>query len=505
MDFLEKYSDGLPSDYFDDIKQEMVEEEPSLVYVKDAMIEIQGSEGVYSVESTGIFKSTVGDDYLTTGYKYPQTHNYNVVIDLTPAAVVFDWIESYYAGQERKFPHVPVADDKIPPSRYQKSTEFFDVYQYFINLGYCIYNSSIGQQTKFPDACVDEMDKMKKYIVNTHKDFNICPSMDCVMLDFNPYNPISVMSVKQVVVKDDIRIKYVRRWKDKEIEGTFFRNLKRYHYDVWGTAVLGEHYYLKAKISGFDIVVKSYKRFETDVKVRVLPSERPALSDPIMVDTYPSYRDKLLARSGLRYYYNQFSKKLSERQKIKYAKRQYDNHVRCFPWTYKVLNTERISTNAYFSSGKEFKFRGKIYDLSTLHSNVKYLLSKKEITVDSDMYLLSERVFVLRTWTSIYDGEIIKRDKLCNNKFIIAYVQDRGDDDDHDYSENFDFVPYKIGRYPVGRRGSLVVSIMELTIEEFVKDWAYIYKNNKFPTWLEACDSVKAKTTSIEVKNPNYD
>jgi len=486
MDFLLQYSDGLPDDFFNDVKKQIVEHESMLLFVPDAKVMIETSQGKEEVISNGIFVTEVGDECPTTGFKFPQKHSYEVVADLYPAEIVYDWVEKFYTGQETRFPHVPKAQPSIPPSRYAKSYDFFDVYQYFISNGYEVYNATIGQVNKFPESCVDSMTREGKYIVNYYQDFEKCLSKNCIMLDFNPYNPTGIMSVSKVVILSESEIAYSRLWKDKEVDGVFRKRLKRYHYNVWGPPVLGKNYYNRVKVQSFDIVVKSFASFESVVDVSSPQYRgRQMISDPVLVDTYIPIDGYSNYRSNLYKLYNG---------------KKYEEHRthRCLMWANYDINYARIENKRYVKLQRDIEIDGVKVDLNNLHANVVIKRKANLLKQDPLSVFLADRIYVVRHWVSLYDGEIVKRDKYAKRDFVAAYFE-LGEEEEtqelikrgllaEDYEKkisNFDFVPFRIARYPTNAHGTLVNSLFELTLEEFMFKWSYIYKQHKFPGWLE--------------------
>jgi hypothetical protein len=467
MFYIDQYPDGLPDDFFDDVIPEVVAQEKGVIYVPGAMIDTDNGP----IASNGVFVLDPISKELCTGRKYPVPPTYTVRSDLVPAETVLDWVIGFYSGDDRKFPHVPKHTPFIPPSRYEKTHEFFDVYSYFVNKGYLILNPTRGQISKFDSNLFAYKTKEDgKYIVNTLKEFNECLG-NAIMLDFNPYNPISIMSVQQVEVKNSRFIKYRRVWKDNEVFGTFDKKQKRYHYDSWGSAVLGKNYYAAVRMRCFDLIVKHYSVFEKDVPGMKDPQNfvRPVLFDPIHVDPY--YVNKGFwhpLRSNLR-------RSIMYREDIDYSRV-------CLPWNNYDLHREQIGVPFTKITQRDYKYEGMNIHLPSLHSKVlEYSkLSKAERTPDMEKLIrLSKDIFIQRKFVSVYDGSVVKRDEYCSQKYICAFVY-------HPLGEvAMTFVPYKVSRYPCNLEGCLLPDLMVLTLEEFMKTWQEIYETVKSPWWLE--------------------
>jgi len=316
---------------------------------------------------------------------------------------------------------------------------------------------------------VYETDEKGKYICNYYSDFVECNGQ-AVMLDFNPYNPLSVMSLKEVVVMNESIIKYRRVWKDNEITGIFDKGLKRYHYDVWGGPILGRKYYNAVKMRCYDLVVKSFKFIEKIVKFDD-PQNRikPLLYDPIHVDPYfvaDNVRHKF--RSNLRkaMLYNGSDKCTQT----------------CLPWNNYVLGKSKTGLKYRKLKDPIMNIGGaKIY-IPRLHSEVRDIMKrpKRDWTeLDKKKVQLARDVFVQRKFVSAYDGSVVKRDEYCTRKFVCAFVRD------NDGDEVMEFVPYVISRYPVSNEGTLITNIMMFTLEEFMSQWEKLYTEIKSPWWLE--------------------
>jgi len=465
LDILDLYLDGLPEDFFDEQMQEMIAEEKNLMFIPNMVIETPTGD----IRGNGVVVLDRLTGQMTTGRKYPVEPTYEVKADLEPSEIMFNWVESFYNGENKKVPHIPIAAPLIPPSRFAKSTEFYDVYTYFLNAGYSIFMPTRGQQAKYPDECKYTTVPKGKYICNTMRDFRNCKG-DAVMLDFNPYNPIGIMSIKEVKIIDVNCTYYRRIWKDTEIEGVFDKRMKRYHYDSWGNAILGTKYYGAVKIRSFDIVVKDYNSFEKLVPMHDPQyRSRPLLNDPIHVDPY--YVSDV--------FWHPYRSNLPFR--IDTSKEQGPVRV-CLPWNNYKLGDMR-SGERFDKTYESYHVVGtRKFHLPTIHSEVVDIKKKHSSNWTNDeteLVSFASQVFVQRRYLSDYDGSVVRRDASCRSKYVCSFIRNgRG-------PEVMCYVPYKISRYPCNHEGTLIDSLMMLTLEEFHARWQELYSRIKLPWWIE--------------------
>jgi hypothetical protein len=460
LDYLDMFRDGFPDDYFDDEIKEMVKGDKTVVSIPGTVM----SNSMTTVKLSGAFAVDPETDELTVGRLDYVKPNYDVKVDTQPSDVVLEWVEGYYEGGGAKFPHVPVARPSIPPSRYEKSNEFYVVYDFFIARGYRIFNPTVGQESSYPDHVDYVEDPDKFYITNKRKDF--LEVKHALMLDFNPYVPRSAKSIKKIVMHSD-GVEYTREWKEDEREGYFCFSDKRYHYDVWAQVVLSSLRYEDSSVmSSFDLIVKHYDMLEGLLDFSLVKL-RPMLSDPVMVDPYDVYDEEFLSGNGLR-------------SGLPYAVWPGRTFV---PWS--TPSYEFPKGDEVFSEVNEdrFVYKGYDYQLSTLHFGVRNRARIHEKLNEREEYAreLASITYVLRAWTSSYDGTIVRRDDMALRRYIRGYVRGKWEG----YSvKRFSVVPYMIARYPFNFNSTLIVDISMFTLEEFLKKWQSIYKHSVVPGWI---------------------
>jgi len=453
---------------------ELATRQRNLIHIPQLAVKVGDS----LVETSGLVMLDSTNQTLSVGYADTQRVNYQVVTDHRPAEVVLDFVKGYFNNGLRSFPHVPVGVPLVPPSRYPKAVEFYEVFEYWLSRGFRIYNPTHAQRDRYTGSCDDVVQSGCKYIVNTKRDFYV-KHIKAVMLDFNPFYPDSASHLVKVVVGDK-RVDYERIWKDTIVKGNFDYAAKRYHFDVWHQVVMSprkKHEWVY--IQNYDLIVTEYSLFEgcLNMKDGVFSGyvEQVLFSDNIFIEPYDVPLNKVH----------------KIRSNLPYASFPGFMYV---PWSSRPISSKREGDTYTHISNRFFKFSGKKYDLANLHTKVKdmkVIVNSGKAQVDKDLLYLGDNIFVKHRWCSIYNGEKVRRDAYTKPEFDGAFILDpKG-------MFKFIKIPYKISRYPNNGSFTLVPKLEIFPLEEFVSAWRQeFFKSLSFPPWL-----VKEKDINVREKD----
>jgi len=270
--------DDLDENFFDSTIRDMLKNETRTLFCVD----VTAPAGV---PLAPVVSLVPGEDAVITGYKYPQEPNYVIINDLQPAKKVFSWMKSFCDGIKVPFPIVPVARPQIPPSYYEKRTDYYVIEEFFLSRGYLLLAPGIGSMERYPNRYVTEIERGsgKKYFMRRYdSQYDYEKGVTIVGMDFNPYSPYAGRIVKSAIIKSD-RVKYCREYRGIDCVGHYMFRSKRYHADVWYRTIFPDQKHRVRDFMSLDLVTNT-RKIERDIIFRL--EDKDYLNMPIVIDPY---------------------------------------------------------------------------------------------------------------------------------------------------------------------------------------------------------------------------